>query len=116
MPQSLIDQLHRRREVTLLGVHVGQVQVERPVGRGQGNSALERRHSLFRIAQLAPRTRSYDFRQHDPFNAVHLVAQGKRRVSQVYVCGPPAMSTAVLSALRLADPARQVRAERFGLV
>lgn len=34
----------------------------------------------------------------------------------VYVCGPPAMTTAVLSALRdLRVPARQVHAERFGL-
>ncbi|MBQ1093896.1 ferredoxin reductase family protein [Streptomyces sp. B93] len=34
----------------------------------------------------------------------------------VYVCGPPAMTTAVLSGLReLRVPARQVHAERFGL-
>ncbi|WP_192883600.1 ferredoxin reductase family protein [Streptomyces xinghaiensis] len=34
----------------------------------------------------------------------------------VYVCGPPAMTTAVLSGLRdLKVPARQVHAERFGL-
>ena len=34
----------------------------------------------------------------------------------VYVCGPPAMTSAVLSALRrLKVPHRQVHAERFGL-
>ncbi|WP_037684293.1 hypothetical protein [Streptomyces griseus] len=33
----------------------------------------------------------------------------------VYVCGPPAMTSAVLSALRrLKVPDRQVHAERFG--
>lgn len=34
----------------------------------------------------------------------------------VYVCGPPTMTSAVLSALRgLKVPQRQVHAERFGL-
>ncbi|MFI7405747.1 hypothetical protein ACIBW9_35680 [Streptomyces sp. NPDC049541] len=34
----------------------------------------------------------------------------------VYVCGPPAMTAAVLSSLRsLQVPRRQVHAERFGL-
>jgi predicted ferric reductase len=51
----------------------------------------------------------------DPENLVALVPDIAER--DVYVCGPPAMTTAVLRSLRrLRIPRRQVHAERFALV
>ncbi|MDC2947962.1 ferredoxin reductase family protein [Streptomyces heilongjiangensis] len=50
----------------------------------------------------------------EPENLRALVPDVAER--DVYVCGPPAMTTAVLTSLRaLKVPARQVHAERFGL-
>ena len=50
----------------------------------------------------------------DPENLRALVPDVAER--DVYVCGPPAMTTAVLTSLRaLKVPPRQVHAERFGL-
>jgi ferredoxin-NADP reductase len=52
-----------------------------------------------------------------PFDALHLAEMVPDVVSRdVYVCGPPPMTEAVLSSLReLGVPRRQVHAERFGL-
>jgi ferredoxin-NADP reductase len=51
----------------------------------------------------------------EPDNLVALVPDIAER--DIYLCGPPAMMTAVLRSLRqLKVPSRQVHAERFALV
>ncbi|WP_376736277.1 ferredoxin reductase family protein [Streptomyces broussonetiae] len=134
-PYGAFTSLHRSRPGALLiagGVGITPVRAmleEQTTGgdvvvlyrvRSEADAVLlnEVRHLVElrggRLHLLTGRTGESGVPPFDPANLHQLVPDIAER--DVYVCGPPAMTTAVLSALReLRVPARQVHAERFGL-
>ena len=131
-PYGAFTTLHRSREATLLiagGVGVTPVRallevltgptvvlyrVQRPadaVLRAELEALAAERGATIHV--LAGRTGDGN-RPFDPDNLRALVPDVAGR--DVYVCGPPAMTSAVLRSLReLGVPGRQVHAERFSL-
>lgn len=133
-PYGAFTSLHRTRPGTLLiagGVGITPVRAmleEEATGdvvvlyrvRGEADAVLlnEVRHLVAlrggRLHLLTGRTAEIGVSPFAPERLHRLVPDVTER--DVYVCGPPAMTAAVLSALRdLRVPARQVHAERFGL-
>ncbi|MCL7424779.1 ferric reductase-like transmembrane domain-containing protein [Streptomyces sp. YS415] len=133
-PYGAFTSLHRSRPGTLLiagGVGITPVRAmleEQATGdvvvlyrvRSEADAVLlnEVRHLVAqrggRLHLLTGRTGEQGVPPFGPAALQQLVPDITDR--DVYVCGPPPMTTAVLSALRdLRVPARQVHAERFGL-
>ncbi|MFC8095682.1 ferric reductase-like transmembrane domain-containing protein [Streptomyces sp. NPDC057301] len=133
-PYGAFTSLHRTRPGVLLiagGVGITPVRAmleEQTTGdvvvlyrvRSEADAVLldEVRHLVElrggRLQLLTGRTGEGGVPPFDPGSLYQLVPDITER--DVYVCGPPAMTRAVLSGLRdLQVPARQVHAERFGL-
>ncbi|WP_405576378.1 ferric reductase-like transmembrane domain-containing protein [Streptomyces sp. NBC_01092] len=133
-PYGAFTSLHRTRPGALLiagGIGITPVRAmleEQATGdfvvlyrvRSEADAVLldEVRHLVAlrggRLHLLTGRTGEGGTPPFDPHNLHRLVPDITER--DVYVCGPPAMTTAVLTGLRaLRVPARQVHAERFGL-
>ncbi|MFE6619439.1 ferric reductase-like transmembrane domain-containing protein [Streptomyces sp. NPDC057740] len=133
-PYGAFTSLHRSRPGALLiagGVGITPVRAmleEETTGdvvvlyrvRDEADAVLldEVRHLVAlrggRLHLLTGRTAEFGAPPFGPENLRRLVPDVTGR--DVYVCGPPAMTAAVLSGLReLRVPARQVHAERFGL-
>lgn len=133
-PYGAFTSLHRTRPGVLLiagGVGITPVRAmleEQATGdvvvlyrvRSEADAVLldEVRHLVAlrggRLQLLTGRTGEGGVPPFDPGSLYRLVPDITER--DVYVCGPPAMTRAVLSGLRdLQVPARQVHAERFGL-
>ncbi|MFD0008321.1 ferric reductase-like transmembrane domain-containing protein [Streptomyces sp. NPDC127178] len=133
-PYGAFTSLHRTRPGVLLiagGVGITPVRAmleEQTTGdvvvlyrvRSEADAVLldEVRHLVAlrggRLQLLTGRTGEGGVPPFDPGSLYRLVPDITER--DVYVCGPPAMTRAVLSGLRdLQVPARQVHAERFGL-
>ncbi|MGF0174449.1 ferredoxin reductase family protein [Streptomyces sp. Marseille-Q5077] len=133
-PYGAFTSLHRSRPGVLLiagGVGITPVRAmleEQTTGdvvvlyrvRSEADAVLldEVRHLVAlrggRLQLLTGRTGEGGVPPFDPSSLYRLVPDITQR--DVYVCGPPAMTTAVLSGLReLKVPTRQVHAERFGL-
>ncbi|MEU8849768.1 ferredoxin reductase family protein [Streptomyces sp. NPDC048564] len=133
-PYGAFTSLHRTRPGVLLiagGVGITPVRAmleEQTTGdvvvlyrvRSEADAVLldEVRHLVAlrggRLQLLTGRTGEGGVPPFDPGSLYRLVPDITER--DVYVCGPPAMTGAVLSGLRdLQVPARQVHAERFGL-
>ncbi|MFJ2478523.1 ferric reductase-like transmembrane domain-containing protein [Streptomyces sp. NPDC087659] len=133
-PYGAFTSLHRSRPGALLiagGVGITPVRAmleEQAIGdvvvlyrvRSEADAVLlnEVRHLVAlqggRLHLLTGKTRESGTPPFGPSNLRQLVPDITER--DVYVCGPPAMTTAVLSGLRnLQVPARQVHSERFGL-
>ncbi|MGW1614050.1 ferredoxin reductase family protein [Streptomyces sp. NPDC002285] len=133
-PYGAFTSLHRSRPGVLLiagGVGITPVRAmleEQTAGdvvvlyrvRSEADAVLlnEVRHLVAlrggRLQLLTGRTGEGGVPPFDPSSLYRLVPDITQR--DVYVCGPPAMTRAVLGGLReLRVPARQVHAERFGL-
>ncbi|MFE5894988.1 ferric reductase-like transmembrane domain-containing protein [Streptomyces sp. NPDC056462] len=133
-PYGAFTSLHRSRPGVLLiagGVGITPVRAmleEQTTGdvvvlyrvRSEADAVLldEVRHLVAlrggRLQLLTGRTGEGGVPPFDPSSLYRLVPDITQR--DVYVCGPPAMTRAVLGGLReLRVPARQVHAERFGL-